>query len=68
MPRYTIPDRQFNVEEAARNRLIKGQNFQDMLVSEFRSLYDQFWQTPLTHPESPLTLQQMQAGSGSVSG
>lgn len=58
---YQLPNEAFNTNQAARNRVIKAQQFRDHIVQQYKSSYDAMWQTPRTHGDRALTMEQMQA-------
>lgn len=58
---YELPAPTFNAIEAASNRIIRSNQFRDLIVQQYKAGYDAMWQTPLTHAESALTMEQMQS-------
>jgi hypothetical protein len=57
---YALPTASFDATEATRNRIIRANQFRDLVVAQYRAGYDAMWQTPLTHGEAALTMAQLQ--------
>lgn len=58
---YELPTNSFNATEAATNRIIRANQFRDLIVEQYKSGYESMWQTPRTHGDGALTMEQMQA-------
>lgn len=58
---YELPTAQFNTLEHAKNRVLSANQFRDHIVEKYKSGYEGMWQTPLTHGDDALTMEQMQA-------
>lgn len=58
---YELPTDQFNALEHAKNRVLTANQFRDHIVEKYKSGYEGMWQTPLTHGDDALTMEQMQS-------
>ena len=60
-PPYTVPEQSVDARESARNRITRANQFHELLIAQYRSAYESYWQTPRTHEDRALTMAQMQS-------
>ena len=57
---YTEPTLDFDANASARSRVKTANQFIDHIVNQYKSNYERFWQTPLTHGDRALSMAEMQ--------
>ena len=57
---YTIPDAVFSGNDALIPRVKQANQLRELFVKKWRDVYESFWQTPRTHGDRALTIEQMQ--------
>lgn len=57
---YDLPDASFHALEHARNKIIRANQFQELVIQQFVNAYEDFWGVSAVHGGSRYTTQQMQ--------
>lgn len=58
---YEIPSASFNAVEHATDKILRANQFQELVIQQFKSAYEDFWGVDPINGGSRYTTQQMQA-------